>query len=87
MVSASQKPWQHDTRLQYSETEGYNLPWLRHENSLYTGSSNQNVTFAYIVLLNPTYIQKVSEYDQEIPQSHTEDHPTAPRGRVTEHSQ
>ena len=29
---------------------------------------------------------KVSEYDQEIPHSHTADQPTAPRGRVTEHS-
>ena len=28
---------------------------------------------------------KVSEYDQEIPQSHTADQPTTPRGRVTEH--
>ena len=57
------------------------------KSSLNTGSSKQNVTFAYIVLLNPTYIQKVSEYDQEIPLSHTEDHPMAPRERVTEHSQ
>ena len=30
-------------------------------------------------------MKKVSEYDQEIPQSHTADQPTAPRGRVTEH--
>ena len=43
------------------------------------GSSEQNVTFAYIVMLHPTYIQKVSEYDQEIPQSLTEDQPTAPQ--------
>ena len=28
--------------------------------------------------------QKVSEYDQEIPQSHTADQPMAPRGRFTE---
>ena len=45
--------------------------------SLNTGSSKQNVTFAYIVI-HPTYIQNVSEYDQEIPQSNTEDQPTAP---------
>ena len=57
------------------------------KSSLNTGSSKQSVTFAYIVLLNPTYIQKVSEYDLEIPQSHTEDHPMAPQERVTEHSQ
>ena len=57
------------------------------KSSLNTGSSEQNVTFAYIVLLHPTYIQKVSEYDQEIPQSHTEDQPTAPWGRATENSQ
>ena len=29
--------------------------------------------------------EKVSEYDQEIPQSHTADQPTAPLGRATEH--
>ena len=29
--------------------------------------------------------QTVSEYDQEIPQSHTADHPTAQGGRATEH--
>ena len=29
----------------------------------------------------PHYKQKVSEYDQEIPQSHTADQPMAPRGR------
>ena len=30
---------------------------------------------------------KVSEYDQEIPQSHTADQPTAQSGRATEHLQ
>ena len=30
-------------------------------------------------------IEKVSEYDQEIPQSHTVHQRTAPRGIVTEH--
>ena len=29
--------------------------------------------------------QKVSDYDQEIPQSHTADQHTAPRERATEH--
>ena len=29
--------------------------------------------------------QKVSEYDQDIPQSHTADQPTVPRERATEH--
>ena len=29
--------------------------------------------------------QKVSEYDQEIPQSHTADQPTAPWGRATDY--
>ena len=28
--------------------------------------------------------KKVSEYDQEIPQSHTADQPTAPQGKATE---
>ena len=31
------------------------------------------------------FYQKVSEYDKEIPHSHTADQPTAPRGRATEH--
>ena len=31
--------------------------------------------------------QNVSEFDQEIPQSHTADQPTAPWERVTEHLQ
>ena len=31
--------------------------------------------------------QNVSEYDQEIQQSHTADQPTAPRGGATEHFQ
>ena len=30
-------------------------------------------------------IKKLSEYDQEIPQSHTADQPIAPRGIATEH--
>ena len=29
--------------------------------------------------------QKVSEYDQEKPQSHNTDQPSTPRGRATEH--
>ena len=45
--------------------------------SLNTGYSKQDVTFKYIVL-HSTYIQIVNEYDQEIPQSHTKDQPTAP---------
>ena len=46
------------------------------KSSLCTGSSKQNVTFAYIVL-HPIYIQKVSESDYEMPQSHPKDQPTA----------
>ena len=53
------------------------------KSSLNTGSRKQNVTFAYIVL-HPTYFQKVSEYDQEIPQSHTKDQPTAPCRTATQ---
>ena len=30
-------------------------------------------------------MKEISERDQEIPQSHTIDQPTAPRGRATEH--
>ena len=33
------------------------------------------------------FVQKASEYDQEIPQSHTTDQPTALRGRATEHQE
>ena len=33
---------------------------------------------------NKQQTQKISEHDQEIPQSHTEDQPTAPRERATE---
>ena len=32
-----------------------------------------------------TFIKKVSEFDQEIPQSSIADLPTAPRQRATEH--
>ena len=39
--------------------------------------------YQYIFIL--THIQNVSENDQEIPQSHTADQPTAPRGRAIEH--
>ena len=35
--------------------------------------------------LRIVWTQKVSEYDQEIPQTHTADQPTAPLGRATEH--
>ena len=34
---------------------------------------------------NTIKFQKVSEYDQEIPQSPTADQPKAPWGRATEH--
>ena len=30
-------------------------------------------------------VKRASEYDQEIPRSHTEDQPTTPLGRATEH--
>ena len=36
---------------------------------------------------NSNVDEKVSEYYQEIPQSHNADQPTAPLGRVTEHLQ
>ena len=36
---------------------------------------------------NQKYVEKVNEHDQEIPQSHTADHPTAPWGRATEQQQ
>ena len=36
-------------------------------------------------IFEPILYLKVSEYEQEIPQSNTADQPTAPRGRATEH--
>ena len=36
-------------------------------------------------ILNSRYLK--SKYDQEIPQPHTADQPTAPKGRATEHKQ
>ena len=42
----------------------------------------------YISIINAVDIyQKVNEYDQEMPQSQTTDHPTAPRERATGHLQ
>ena len=38
----------------------------------------------YLIIL---FHKKASEYDQVIPQSHTVNHPTAPRGRATEQKQ
>ena len=39
-----------------------------------------NTNWSVVILL-----QKVSEYDQEIPQPHTADQLMVPRGRATEH--
>ena len=36
---------------------------------------------------NASFFRKVSEYDQEIPQSQTADNPVAPRGRAAQPSQ
>ena len=50
-------------------------------------------TFRYLDDLlnidNPIFehIAKLSEYDQEMPQSHTADQPTASRGRAAEYQQ
>ena len=56
------------------------IPWSFFYNSFvkFHGKINwsHNMTVLY---------PKVSEYDQEIPQSHTADQPMAPRGRATEH--
>ena len=41
------------------------------------------ITKRYIFILS--HIQNVSEYDQEIPQSHTADQPTAQPGRDIEY--
>ena len=34
---------------------------------------------------NNTEHRKISEYDQEIPNSHTADQPVTPQGRATKH--
>ena len=36
----------------------------------------------YFFKMHPNLKKKTSEYDQVIPQSHTEDQPTGPRGRA-----
>ena len=46
-------------------------------------SSNASDVHIYQAASN----HKVSEYDQQIPQSHTAEQPTAPHGRATEHLQ
>ena len=51
-------------------------------------SINEGLWVNILTILGSTEeSQKVSEYDQEIPQSHTVDRPTAPRGRAVEHQQ
>ena len=49
------------------------------------GNQQLKVTLLIIVVFLPGLSQKVSDYDQEIPQSHNADQPTAPWGRATEH--
>ena len=55
------------------------IKWL----ILIYGSQGLWYMLSIITLLN---IKKVSEYDQEIPQSQTADNPVAPRGRATQPS-
>ena len=45
-----------------------------------------NVLKSSILLAETGVWKKVSEYDQEIPQSQTTDNPMAPRGRATQPS-
>ena len=40
----------------------------------------------FVVHIKDSPGEKVSEYDQEIPQSHTADLPMTPRGRTTEYT-
>ena len=46
-----------------------------------------NLTLSLVFLFPKGHFtsKKVSEYDQEIPHSHTADQPPAPLGRATEH--
>ena len=56
--------------------------------SAYLGQLVLGLCFSYlnsIIYVNVKSNEKVSVYDQEIPQSHTEDQPIEPQGRVTEH--
>ena len=49
--------------------------------------SNVNCTLSERIDAEIQSYEKVSEYDQEMPQSHTADQPTAPWERDTEHRQ
>ena len=53
----------------------------------YRRNKKSHKTDAFLYRHFTNQFTKVSEYDQGIPQSHTTDQPTAPRGRVTEHFQ
>ena len=54
---------------------------------LFFSTTSLIVLFVSVEILKTLIITSlnVSGYDQEIPQSHTADQPTAPRGRATEH--
>ena len=47
---------------------------------------NSDPTWCFMdIFMFNSYLNEKSEYDQEIPQSHTADQPTASWGRATEH--
>ena len=52
---------------------------------MYFNAIRENKTLAKSSKSTVPFGLKVSEYDQEIPQSHTADRPTAPWGRATDH--
>ena len=56
--------------------------------SAYLGQLVLGLCFTYlnsIIYVNVKSNEKVSVYEQEIPQSHTEDQPLEPQGRVTDY--
>ena len=59
-----------------------------HNDYIFVHLLNRYNTFQIVQknqLFSLSLLPKVSEYDQEIAQSHTADQPTALRGRATEH--
>ena len=74
----------------------YMLPIVEYASVVWGGCSEQDsVTLQKVQneaarlvtgLTRTVSLEKVSEYDQEVPQSQTADHPVAPRGRAAQPS-
>ena len=53
------------------------------KNALHNKMLHFKVFWLFRYISSVMFTQKVNEYDQEIPKSHTADQPTAPCGRAT----